>query len=120
MSATEEDKVIQHQSRGAGKLESEFETESFVESVVRGEKEATGSGEKDETEEAGSGADVPKVCAFDAKNVDNDVDSEDVERQAETGTLDSATSDDRHGLDYLANKKGNLFLEIDRWPAFSR
>ena len=60
MSSTEEDNVIQHQSRGAGIVESEFETESFVESVVRGEKEATGSGEKDETEEARAGADVPR------------------------------------------------------------
>ena len=38
----------------------------------------------------------------------------------ETGSYHSTCSEERHDLDYLARKKGKLFLEIDRWPAFSR
>ena len=68
-------------------MEREFETESVIEYVVREEKEVTGSGEKDDTEETGASAVVSKVCGFGDKNVDDDADSEDAECQAETGSF---------------------------------
>ena len=54
-----------------------------------------GFGEKDSSSDSGSGE----------KDFNDDVDSEDVECQAETGSLHSVTSDDRHDLAFIANKK---------------
>ena len=48
----EEGDVLLHCSRGGEKVESEVETESVVESVVRGEKDESGSGG---VEEGGAG-----------------------------------------------------------------
>ena len=105
MSSTEEDNVLQRQSRGAGFMESELESESVGGSIIRGEKEVTGSGDQDENEEAGVSAAGSKIRGFGEKDVDDD----EAECPEETGSAHSDSSDARHELDYLANKKCKLF-----------
>ena len=50
----------------------------------------------------------PKARGFGERDVSDDLDDEDVECQAGTGSVHSAASENRHDLDYLANKNGNL------------
>ena len=109
-------------SQEVGLKESEAEVESVVGSVVRGEERDDSGGNgasddagivggQDETGEATPGAAVTTtVCGFGEKDVpEEDVIEADAESCAETGSYHSATSDDRHDIDYLASKKGKLF-----------
>ena len=106
MCSTEEDDVLCR--RGGELLESEVEAESVVESVVRGEKDESGSGGIEEGRVA-SGAAVSNLPGFGEKDSSDSVCDDDIESCAKTGSFHSATSEDRHELDFLANQQGNLF-----------
>ena len=122
MSSTEEHKALLRQSQEVGVRESEVGAESVVESVIRGEEIVSGGGNKDERDEAGvtgslDGARhvVTIVVAettgrgFGEKGVSEDeIIEADVESCPESGSYHSATSDSRHDIDYLANKRGKL------------
>ena len=77
MCSTEEDDVILRRSRGGELLESEVEAESVVESVVRGEKDESGSGGVEERGVA-SGAAVSNLPGFGEKNSSDSMDDEDI------------------------------------------
>ena len=53
MSSTEEDNALLRQSQEVGVRESEVGEESVVESVIRGEERVSGSGNRDDSDEAG-------------------------------------------------------------------
>ena len=122
MSSTEEDHAFLCQSQEVGLNESEAEVESVVESVIRGEERVHGSGDKDESDEAsvagsqdGTGEAVADIVAettgrgFGEKDATEDeIVRADVESCPESGSYHSATSDGRHDIDYLANKKGKF------------
>ena len=122
MSSTETDNALMRHSQEVGLKESEAEVELVVECVIRGEKKMDGSGDKDESDEAsvagsreGTGEAVADVVAettergFGEKEAtEDDVVEADVESCPESGSYHSATSDGRHDIDYLANKKGKL------------
>ena len=120
MCSTEEDSALLHRSREAELVESGAEVESVVESVVRGEEKPIGCGGDDENEEvSGGGAQEEagvsveqaegRVPGFGDKANSSDDISGEHESVIATGSFHSATSDDRHDIDYLARKKGNLF-----------
>ena len=122
MSSTEEDNALLRQSQDVGVRESEIGDESVVESVVRGRDGVDDGGEEDgnieagdvdnqlESEETGGNeASDVVVPGFGEKDVLSDDDEEEIGSCAVTGSFHSATSDDRHEIDYLANKKGKLF-----------
>ena len=100
MYSTEEDSALLHRSREAELVESGEE----VESVVREGREVTTDGDKKEGGEASDGG-ISAGHGFGEKDSSGD---------------EGPCSEERHDLDYLARKKGKLFLEIDRWPALSR
>ena len=123
MCSTEEDRALLHRSREAELVESGAEVESVVESVVRGEEKPIGCGSDDENEEvSGGGAQEEagvsvkqaegRVPGFGDKANSNDDISGEHESVIATGSFHSATSDDRHDIDYLARKKGNLFWKL--------
>ena len=122
MSSTEEDNALLCQSQEVGLKESEAEAESVVESVVRGEERVEDGGDKDENDEAGDaghGDEVEEtgeeeagglpVPGFGEKDVPSGDDDEEIGSCVATGSFHSATSDDRHEMDYLAKKKSKLF-----------
>ena len=113
MCSTEEDSALLHRSREAELVESGAEVESVVESVVREGREVNVDGDKEESEEA-SGGGVSAGHGFGEKDHFDD------ESCVETGSYHSTCSEERHDLDYLGRKSGILFVEIDRWLAFSR
>ena len=102
--------------------DSEVDVESVVESVIRGEEKVGGSDARGESDEAsvtcgrdGTGEVVSDavvattVRGFGEKDVlEDDVIEAYIESCTETGSYHSATSDDRHDIDYLASKKGKL------------
>ena len=122
MSSTEEDNALLCHSREVGLKESEAEVESVVGSVIRGEEkvrgcddrdgsdEASVTGSRDETGEAVAGTVTETVGrGFGEKDVTEDeIVETDGESCPESGSYHSATSDNRHDIDYLANKKGKL------------
>ena len=114
MCPTEEDDDLLHRSRGIELLESEVEAESVIESVVRGEKIESGGGDAHWNEVDESRAGDSNISGFGEKDTSDDPVGEDIEKCVETGSYHSATSDDRYDRNYLANKRGNLFLEINR------
>ena len=95
--------------------ESEAEVESVVESVVQGEGRAVVAVENENVE-------VTSVIAGAGQHGFGEKDSSDKDPEvedgscAETVSFHSATSDDRHDIDYLASKKGRSSLEI-KWVA---
>ena len=122
MSSTEEDNALLRQSQEVGVRESEIGEESVVESVVRGRDGVDDGGEEEGNNEAGgvdnqleSGetcgheASDAVVPGFGEKDVLSDDDEEEIGSCAVTGSFLSATSEDRHEIYYLANKKGKLF-----------
>ena len=120
MCSTEEDSALLHRSREAELVESGSEVESVVESVVRGEERTIGGGGDDENGEASGGGDQEdagvlveraegRVPGFGDKADFSDDSSGELESVIATGSFHSATSDDRHDIDYLARKKGNFF-----------
>ena len=122
MSSTEEDNALLRQSQEVGVRESEVGEESVVESVVCGRDGVDDGGDEDGNIEAGDagiqlesegtgGHEAGEVVVpdFGEKDVLSDDDEEEIGRCAVTGSFHSATSDDRHEIDYLANKKGKLF-----------
>ena len=121
MCSTEEDSALLHRSREAELVESGAEVESVVESAVREGREVTVDGDKEESGEA-SGGEVSAGDGFGEKDSSGDEGPghSDDESCLETGSYHSTCSEKRHDQDYLARKKGKLFLEIDRWPAFPR
>ena len=116
MSSTEEDGVLLPQSQKVALKESGAEVESIVESVVHGEERIVGA-VGDESVEV-----VPIVTAGAGKRGFGKKDGPEDDPEAEGGScvetvsFHSATSDDRHDIDYLASKKGKLFLET-KWVA---
>ena len=115
MSSTEEDNALLRQSQEVGVRESEIGRESVVESVVRGRNGVDDGGEEDgniedgdvdnqlESEETGGlEASDAVVPGFGEKDVLSDDDEEEVGSCALTGSFHSATSEDRHEIDYLA------------------
>ena len=122
MSSTEEDNALLRQSQEVGVRESEVGEESVVESVIRGGEIVSGGGNKDDSDEAdvtgsldGARHIVTGVVAettgrrFGEKDVSEDeIVEADVESYPESGSYHSATSDSRHDIDYLANKRGKL------------
>ena len=121
MCSTEEDSALLHRSREAELVESGAEVESVVESVVREGREVTVDGDKREGGEATDGG-ISAGHGFGEKDSSGGEGPghSDGESCVETGSYHSTCSEERHDLDHLARKKGKLFLEIDRWPAFSR
>ena len=122
MSSTEEDNALLRQSQEVGVRESEIREESVVESVVRGRDGVDDGGEEDGNNEAGdvdiqleseetggTEASDAVVPGFGEKDVLSDDDEEEIGSCSVTGSFHSATSEDRHEIDYLANKKGKLF-----------
>ena len=122
MSSAEEDNALLRQSQEIGVRESEIGEESVVESVVRGRDGVDDGGEEDGNNEAGDvdnqleseetgghEASDTVVPGFGEKDVLSDDDEEEIGSCAVTGSFHSATSEDRHEIDYLANKKGKLF-----------
>ena len=104
MSSTEDENVVLSQSRAVGLKESEAEVESVVESVVQGERTVVASDEVEGGEAGDAANDEPVGLGFGEKGSS----SEDGESCAETESYHSATSDGRHDLNYLADKKGKL------------
>ena len=118
MSSTEEDNALMRQSQEVVVRESEVGEES----VIRGEEIVSGGGNKDDSDEAGvtgslDGARnvVTSVVAettrrgFGEKDVSEvEIIEADVESCPESGSYHSATSDSRHDINYLANKRGKL------------
>ena len=104
MSSTEAENVVLSQSRAVGLKESEAEVESVVESVVQGERTVVASDEVESGEAGDAANDEPVGPGFGEKGSS----SEDGESCAETESYHSATSDGRHDLNYLADKKGKL------------
>ena len=121
MCSTEEDSALLHRSREAELVESGAEVESVVESVVREGGEVIVDGDKREGGEATDGG-ISAGHGFGEKDSSGDEGPgpSDGGSCVETGSYHSTCSEERHDLDYLARKKGTLFLGIDRWPAFSR
>ena len=78
-------------------------------------------GDKEESEEAigGGVSGGHGFCEKDSSGDEGPGHTDD-ESCVETGSYHSTYSEERHDLDYLARKKGIVFLEIDRWPAFPR
>ena len=120
MCSTEEDSALLHRSREAELVESGAEVESVVESVFRGEEKTSGCGGDDENEEASGGGVQEEaggsveqaeghVPGFGDRANSSDDSSGEHESVIATGSFHSATSDDRHDIDQLARKKGNLF-----------
>ena len=120
MCSSEEDSAMLHRSREAELVESGAEAESVVGSVVRGEERTSETGGDDENGEASGGGNQEEagvsveqaeghVPGFGDKADSSDDSSGEHESVIATGSFHSATSDDRHDLDYLARKKGNLF-----------
>ena len=110
MCSTEEDDALLHRSRGTEFVESEVEAESVVESVVRDEADGAGGEEVVEYAELDAGRTVvPNFPGFGEKDTSDASVGADVESCVETGSYHSVASDERHDLDYLANKRGNLF-----------
>ena len=133
MSSTEEDNALLRQSQEIGVREGEVGEESVVESVIRGEERVPVSGDRDDSDEAsiaGSqngtrqavSGEVAETTGrgFGEKDVSEDeiVEAE-VESCPESGYYHSATSDSRHDIEYLANKKGALSQKLNEWPALS-
>ena len=56
-----------------------------------------------------SGAAVSNLPGFGEKDSSDSMDDDDIDSCAKTGSFHSATSEDRHELDFLANKQGKLF-----------
>ena len=122
MSSTEEDNALLCHSRDVGLKESEAEVESVVESVIRGEERVRGCDDNDDSDEASvtgcrdeTGETVAGIVTettgrgFGEKDVTEDeIVEADVESCPESGSYHSVTSDNRHDMDYLANKKGKL------------
>ena len=111
MCSTEEDSALLHRSREARLAESGTEVESVVESVVLGEKEVGVDDNKNESGEANGVGIAPSVGrGFGEKDVSADEGSgKSVEDNcAETGSVHSTGSEERHDLDYLARKEGIL------------
>ena len=122
MSSTEEDNALLCHSREVGLKQSEAEVESVVESVIRGEERVRGCGDRDGSDEASvtgsrdeTGEAVTGIVTetagrgFGEKDVTEDeIVETDGESCPESESYHSATSDNRHDTDYLANKKGKL------------
>ena len=73
-------------------------------------KNESGGEDVDENEEVdASRAGVSNLPGFGEKDSNDDPVGEDIESFVETGSFHSTTSDDRRNLDYLPNKRGNLF-----------
>ena len=120
MSSTEEDNAVLCRSQEVGLKESEAEVESVVGSVVRVGERVSGGGSDDESGEASGGGNQGEagvsvghgelhVPGFGEKAVSDDDGVEEHASIVATGSFHSATSDERHDIDYLARKKGNLF-----------
>ena len=122
MSSTKEHNALLRQSQEVGVRESEVGEESVVESVVREKDGVDDGGDEDgniEDGDAGNqfesegtdGQEAGKllVPGFSEEDVLTDDDEEEIGSCVVTGAFHSATSDDRHEIDYLANKKGKLF-----------
>ena len=114
MSSTEEDGVLLRHSQEVALKESEAEVESVVESVVQGEGRVVDAVE-DESVEV-----VSVVIAGAGQHGFGEKDGSDKDPEVEYGScaeivsFHSATSDDRHNIDYLASKNGKFSLEIKR------
>ena len=122
MSSIEENNALLRQSQEVGVRESEIGEESVVESVVRGRDGVDDGGEEDGNIDAGDVDNQLKsegtggheasdavVPGFGEKDVLSDDDDEKIGSGAVTGSFYSATNEDRHEIDYFANKKGKLF-----------
>ena len=115
MSSTEKDGVLLRRSKEVALKESEAEVESVVESVVQGEGRVVDAAEDENVE-------VISVIAGAGQHGFGEKDSSDKDPEvedwscAETVSFHSATSDDRHDIEYLASKKGESSLEI-KWVA---
>ena len=115
MSSTEEDGVLLRRSQEVELKESEAEVESVVESVVQGEGRVADAVEDDNVEVVSVIAGAGQRGFGEKDSSDKDPEVEDGSC-AETVSFHSATSDDRHDIDYLASKKGKSSLEI-KWVA---
>ena len=115
MSSTEEDGVLLRRSQEVALKESEAEVESVVESVVQGEGRAVVAVENENVEVTSVIAGAEQHGFGEKDSSDKDPEVEDGSC-AETVSFHSATSDDRHDIDYLASKKGKSSLEI-KWVA---
>ena len=105
MSSTEDDNAVLCRSREIALTENEAEVESVVESVVQGEGQVVAVVEDENGEVVSGVADESRMRGFGEKNDSADDPGVEVGSCDETASFHSATSDDRHDIDYTASKK---------------
>ena len=108
ISSTVDDNAVLCRSREVALKEKEAEVESVVESVVQGEGQVVAVVENEIGEVVSGVADESRMRGFGKKDDSADDPEVEVGSCDETASFHSATSDDRHYIDYLASKKVNF------------